>query len=249
MDKLSLYTLSLPLACKFLSENGFPSEAEQVRASFPGKDGPSRRASKGFAVDILRSKGLFERFVSECWPNGATERGGKRLEKYQFEYEALKEQRAEEDEDEVGGASDRFAYEQDLRDYLANNPSIIEPGMSLWPASESESAVEFRVDGGRRIDILAKDRDGIAVVIELKVSGGHERVIGQALYYRGCVKERFGAQRVRIVIIAREITPELRVATSDLPDVELFEYRLSVSLTKVAEALSTAVTKAAHQPS
>lgn len=212
VDKSSPY-LSLPSTCKFLSDNGFPSEAEQVRSSFLGTDGVSRRARKGLAVDILRSKDLFDRFVAECWPEGATERGGKRLEKYR---QALREASNEppddddDDEDEAGGAADRFAYEQDLRDYLANNPSVIEPGMSLWPVGETETAVEYRVDRGRRIDILAKDRNGIPVIIELKVSSGHERVIGQSLFYRGCVKERFAAERVRVVIVAREITDELK---------------------------------------
>ncbi len=80
---------------------------------------------------------------------------------------------------------------------------------------------------------LAKDRDGIPTVIELKVSRGHEKTIGQSLYYRARVKELFKVAKARIVVVAREISPELRTATTDLQDVSLFEYRLSMSLKKV----------------
>jgi hypothetical protein len=41
------------------------------------------------------------------------------------------------------------------------------------------------------------------------------------------------AQRVRGIIIAREISDDLHLAASKIPDVELFEYDLSVSLRKV----------------
>jgi endonuclease len=41
-------------------------------------------------------------------------------------------------------------------------------------------------------------------------------------------------QKVRGIIVAREITPDLLLACSGLPNVELFEYQLSVSLKKVS---------------
>jgi Endonuclease NucS C-terminal domain len=251
MEKPPPFSLPLPRVYAFLSEKGFPTEAEVVRRSFPGKETAARRAKRGLAVEILRSKGLFEEFIAECWPNGSTDDGGKRLQRYKLCYDDLRGGLPPEgndvdisESDDTGAAADRFAYETDLRDYLAKNLGVIEPGMALWPTKDPETAVEFRVDdNGRRIDILAKDRDGAPVVIELKVSSGHEKVIGQALYYRGSVKERFAAEKVRVIIIAREITPELKMATSDLPNVEIFEYRLSVNLTKVAERLPTAVAR------
>jgi hypothetical protein len=69
------------------------------------------------------------------------------------------------------------------------------------------------------------------VVIELKVSRGHEKTVGQALYYRARIRQRFGARKVRIFIVAAEITPELRAAASEVPDVQLFEYTLAVKVT------------------
>jgi endonuclease len=40
-------------------------------------------------------------------------------------------------------------------------------------------------------------------------------------------------QKVRGIIIAREISDDLHLAASKVPDIELFEYDLSVSLRKV----------------
>lgn len=133
-----------------------------------------------------------------------------------------------------GDAEGGFAQERDLRDFLAKNLHILENGMTLWPLAEGESALEFPVGGGhRRIDILARDRSRVPTVIELKVSRGHEKTGGQVLYYRARVKEILNVERVRIVIVAREISPELRAAVSELGDLSLFEYRLSMTLQRV----------------
>ena len=85
----------------------------------------------------------------------------------------------------------------------------------------------------RRIDILAIDVQGKFVVIELKVSRGYERVVGQILFYQSSIKTIFKQDKVRAVIIAREILPEIKTATEYLTDFELFEYQLSVTLNKI----------------
>ena len=126
-----------------------------------------------------------------------------------------------------------FAYESDLRDFLAKNLTLIETGLRLYQ-DEGISGVEFPV-GGRFIDILAIDKDNNYVVVELKVSKGYDRVIGQLLRYMAWIdtNQAEHTQKVRGIIIAREISSDLHLATSKIPDVELFEYDLSVSLRKV----------------
>lgn len=126
-----------------------------------------------------------------------------------------------------------FAYESDLRDFLAKNLTLIETGLRLYQ-DEGISGVEFPV-GGRFIDILAIDKLNNYVVIELKVSKGYDRVIGQLLRYMAWIdtNQAEPTQKVRGIIIAREISNDLHLATSKIPDVELFEYDLSVSLRKV----------------
>lgn len=130
-------------------------------------------------------------------------------------------------------AAREFAYESHLRDYLARNLSQLEDGLSLW-TEEGTSSVEFAVSG-RRIDILARDKNGVPVIIELKVSRGHDRTIGQALYYRAKLKQMLEAPCVRIMLVAAEMSEELRMACREVSDVLLFEYSLSMQVHRVSE--------------
>jgi len=130
--------------------------------------------------------------------------------------------------------SDEFAYEHDLRDYLAKNLHIIEPSLKLF-ADDGITGVEFPV-GGRYIDILAVDQTGGYVVIELKVSKGYDRVVGQLLRYVSWIKKNHAepGQSVRGIIIAKQISEDLMLACSEVPSVSLYEYALSVSVKQVA---------------
>ena len=84
-------------------------------------------------------------------------------------------------------------------------------------------------------DILAIDNNNNYVVIELKVSKGYDRVIGQLLRYMAWIETNQAepTQKVRGIIIAREISEDLHLAASKILEVELFEYDLSVSLRNV----------------
>ena len=77
------------------------------------------------------------------------------------------------------------------------------------------------------------------MVIELKVSRGYDRVVGQLMRYVAWVKQNLAedAQKVRGMIVARQISHDLILACSLVPDVELYEYELSLSLKRV-EAIS-----------
>lgn len=129
--------------------------------------------------------------------------------------------------------SSEFAYEHDLRDYLARNLHIIEPSLKLY-TDEGITGVEFPV-GGRYIDILAVDQNGDYVVIELKVSKGYDRVVGQLLRYISWIRKNQAEpeQGVRGIIIAKQISEDLRLACSELPSITLYEYGLSVAVKQV----------------
>ena len=132
-------------------------------------------------------------------------------------------------------APSEFAYESDLRDFLAKNPSVIEPGLQLYE-EEGITGVEFPAGGGRSIDILAVDDKKCLVVIELKVARGYDRAVGQLLRYMAWIEKDLAepGQAVRGIIAAREISDDLRLACSYLPArVSLYEYELSVTLRKV----------------
>ncbi len=137
--------------------------------------------------------------------------------------------------DDVQEPPGEFAYETDLRNYLAKNLGLLEPGLRLYRDEEAgTSGIEFPA-GGRFIDILAVDSRGGYVVIELKVSRGYDRVVGQLLRYMAWTAENHAdpAQPVRGVIVARDISEDLTLACSGLSAVTLFEYDLSVQVRKV----------------
>jgi RecB family endonuclease NucS len=136
------------------------------------------------------------------------------------------------DAEETIESSQEFAFERDLRNYLSKNLTSIELGLKVYQ-DEEFSGVEFPV-GGRFIDILAVDTHGDYVIVELKVSRGHERVIGQILRYMAWVKKHIAAgNNVRGIIVANEVSEDLQLAASLVPCLELFEYTISMKLTPV----------------
>jgi hypothetical protein len=149
-------------------------------------------------------------------------------------------QNAEEgtDEDADNGDEERpdmheFAYEKDLKNFLVNNMHVIRTSLRVYQDGDI-NGVEFPV-GNRNVDILAVENDSDFVVIELKVSKGYDKAVGQLLYYMGWIQQNLAesGQKVKGMIIARTISDDLRTATSQVNDVELFEYQLSISLKKI----------------
>jgi hypothetical protein len=138
----------------------------------------------------------------------------------------------EEDDNEYSSTGE-FAYEKDLKNYLSKNLGSVESGLRLYE-EDGIIGIEFPV-GGRYIDILAKDKNGNLVVIELKVSKGYDRVIGQILRYMGWIEKNLADtdQQVRGIIVASHITEDLILATSRLQGVDLIEYRLSLEFKKI----------------
>jgi RecB family endonuclease NucS len=94
--------------------------------------------------------------------------------------------------------------------------------------------IEYPVEGGR-IDLLALDRSDKYVVIELKLSQGRNKTLGQLLYYMGWVDQHLGESPCRGYIIASEITEDLSIAVSRVPDVNLAKYRMSFAIEPVAQ--------------
>lgn len=131
-------------------------------------------------------------------------------------------------------AEREFAFEKDLRNYLARNLALIEPGLQLYE-EEGVSGLEFPA-GGRFIDILAVDRGGRYVVIELKVSRAYDRVVGQLLRYMGWIRANLSPEtEVRGMIVASSIADDLRIAASLVPNVALAEYELRLQIRPLAK--------------
>ena len=73
------------------------------------------------------------------------------------------------------------------------------------------------------------------MVIELKVSRGYDRVVGQLMRYIAWIANNQAetGQKVRGIIIAREISEDLLLASALVPHVQLFEYELSLAVKQV----------------
>jgi len=145
----------------------------------------------------------------------------------------IEQEAADDVENGEDTESHEFAYENDLKNFLANNLHVIRSSLSVYQDGDI-TGIEFPV-GNRRIDILAMEDDSDFVVIELKVSKGYDRALGQLLRYMGWIEQNLAepGQKVKGMIVARNISEDLRIATSRVSDVELFEYVLSISLNKI----------------
>jgi hypothetical protein len=134
----------------------------------------------------------------------------------------------------TGTGSTEFLLERDLQRYLAENLECIEPGLRLYEI-DGIKGIEFEAGGGRRIDILAIDKDAALVVLELKVSKGYDRVVGQLLRYVNWIRLNVAesGQRVRGIIVCRTMSEDLRLACASIKDIDLYEYRLSVTASKI----------------
>ncbi len=112
--------------------------------------------------------------------------------------------------------------------FLAKNLGLIEKKLTL-DASADQKGIEFPVDVGR-IDLLAVDSNGKFVVIELKLSHGRQKALGQLLYYMTWVDEHFGKGPCRGIIVASEISDALRASIKRVPGVSVAKYNMSFSI-------------------
>lgn len=231
-------SFSLISAYDFLNKNGLEKECEEIKNSQDTFKSYQTTLKRAKIIALVRDKKLLDEFCKTVWTSGLTEKGKSRIKFFEnlvIRFDSDQEGIISEDEEsDIGREESEFAYEKDLQKYLVRNLSVIEKGLKLYQAEDGRDGEEFCIPGTlRRIDILATDKNNNFVVIELKVSRGYEKVVGQTLFYQSSIKTIFKQDKVRAIIIAREITTELKTATQFLPDFELFEYQLSLTLNKI----------------
>ena len=223
---------------QFLSDRGLESEMLTIKSTSDKFMTFTTTLKRAKIINLLKTNNLLDIFVDELWPSGKTHKGVNRIDYLARLYQRFIDEQegitSEEYDDELSIEESQFAYEADLQRYLANNLHLLEKGLTIYQSEDGKKGVEFYIPNTqRRIDILATDVNNIPVVIELKVSKGHERTIGQALYYQSMLMELFHVEKVKIIIVGREISDELKMSTKHLKDVMLFEYQLSMTLQKV----------------
>lgn len=238
MSEEQTQALSLRAAYAFGAANGLGGEVEHIRQMKIAWDvSYTSSLRRGFVVFLFEQHGLFERFKQEYWSFGNTPGGETRRRRYlriKAQYEEFLAGGVVEPDpghDRDPDETLEFALEAHLRDFLARNLDRIEPGLRLYDV-DNRTGVEFSIDGGR-IDLLAIDRVEKYVVIELKLSQGRNKALGQLLYYMGWVDQHLGNGSCRGYIIASDITQELAVAVSRVPSVSLATYRMSFGIEPV----------------
>ena len=141
------------------------------------------------------------------------------------------------EEDEITNeVSPSFSLEYQLRDFLASNLNSIPirgRKLQLFVDATGRDGIEFPTAVGP-IDILATNSDGSFFVFELKRATSSDKTVGQLARYMGWVKQTIGKDKeVFGVIVSQSVNFNLRYAASVIPNVELFEYKVSFNLTPV----------------
>jgi RecB family endonuclease NucS len=116
-----------------------------------------------------------------------------------------------------------FGLERDLEEYISRNLGQIEEGLTLY-SEEDLSGRQYSTDVGR-IDLLAIDKEGNFVVIELKAGLATDRVVGQVLGYMRYVRKNLAKGRdVRGIVVADDFDERLKYAVAEIPKLKLKKY-------------------------
>jgi len=115
-----------------------------------------------------------------------------------------------------------------VEDALARNLGVVEEGLRLVRR-------QVPVPNAGRIDILALDRNGVPVVIEVKSGVVDDTALTQLLAYTAEVKRVLG-RAPRRIIAAEDFTKRLRQAAEALRNVKLVKIAVKVVVEKTEEA-------------
>ena len=137
---------------------------------------------------------------------------------------AFMEDVVENELEETAGRS--FKLEQDLQDALRANIAQLEVGLTV-----ADGGKEYKVDAGY-IDILARDKSGNWVVIELKAGDAKPDSIAQVLSYMSCIAEE-KREPTRGILIASDFVPRVRWAVRSVPTLALRKYAFSFVFDKI----------------
>jgi RecB family endonuclease NucS len=108
-----------------------------------------------------------------------------------------------------------ISLERDLEAHLVLDLGSIESGLVFVDRQVSNEV--------GRVDVLARDRDGTTVILELKVGEATDASIGQIARYLGW----YGRQgKVRGILIAADFPERIKYAATAIPNLELRRFQV-----------------------
>lgn len=141
---------------------------------------------------------------------------------------------------ETANVEATISLERDMEASLVTALQQLEPGIVLYSKDGTRGQ---QLDTGvvGRLDLLAVDKGGTLVVIELKVGRADDRAIAQTMRYMGWVqRELAGGKPVRGILVAREFSDGAKFAALALPSLTLKEYRVAFTFNTVDIAATSA---------
>lgn len=111
-----------------------------------------------------------------------------------------------------------FITENNLEDYLVTHLDLIEDGLKFVSR-------QFILPEGR-LDILARDKFGSLVIIELKIEDD-KKVVWQSVYYKLEMKKKFPNDNIRVITVLKDYPSYLLEPLLEV-NVEPYEYDLIV---------------------
>lgn len=144
-------------------------------------------------------------------------------------------QRSIEGAQDIGDEEMEFALEKYLEEFLVENWSKIDFGEDLMIYSDKNGrpGSQYPAGDAGNIDILAQDKKGNFVVIELKKGRKTDAVVGQVLRYMAWVRKNLATKKqgVRGVVIVGEKDARLEYSISEVSDkVSLKQYSINFRL-------------------
>jgi RecB family endonuclease NucS len=128
---------------------------------------------------------------------------------------------AEEVEGVDEAIEQKFGLEKDMQEALRANIGQLEAGLEII-----DDGKEKKVASGF-IDITAKDKQGVTVVIELKVGEADHKAIGQILSYMGDVM--IDGTPVRGILVAGSFSTKAVSGAHAVPNIALKKYAFQFS--------------------
>lgn len=121
----------------------------------------------------------------------------------------------------------QFEVERHLQDELRQKIGQLEDGLTIIDAG-----IERSVSSGF-IDILARDRNGAIVAIELKAGLAKRDAVGQIAGYMGDLCEEEPHSKIRGVLVAADFDQGCRSAVRVIPSISLRRYQFNFTFEEV----------------